>query len=114
MARMSLPIGPKNRKVGRFIAKVRSEIQRAFTEERISQAEVAQALGVNRAIVNRRLKGDMNLTLRTIGEMAWALGDREIVFELRKAATNETGWNHQDTVGTSSLPTDSQTTIELV
>lgn len=100
MAKFSLKIDPKDRKVGRFIGLVRAEIQKAFVEEGLSQTEIAEKLGLtsrSRSVVNRRVNGDMNLTLRTIGEMAWALGDREIVFELKRPSEGKRGRNHHTT-----------------
>jgi plasmid maintenance system antidote protein VapI len=80
-------IDPKSRKVGRFLGRVRREIQKAYAEEKASrgltQAEIARALGVDRSVINRQLMGTENLTLRRVGEFAWILG-REPRFSLTK------------------------------
>lgn len=39
-----------------------------------TQASLAEKLGVNRSVVNRRLSGRQNMTLETVADMAWALG----------------------------------------
>lgn len=65
----------RSRKSGRFVAKVQKEIQEAFIRSGMRQQQVAEKLGVNRSIVNRRLTGGANLTLRSISDLAWALGE---------------------------------------
>ena len=78
-------IDPKNRVVARFIGEVRSELVRAFVEESaasgLTRDQLAQLLGVHKSLITKRLRGNVNLTLRSIGEMAWAL-DREPEFTL--------------------------------
>ena len=80
-------IGDRARKVSRFIAHVRSELQRVLVEEKstrkITQQSIAEKLGVNRSVINRQLMGEENLTLRSIAELAWAL-DWELEFQLTK------------------------------
>lgn len=39
-----------------------------------NQSTIARKLGVGRSVVNRRLSGRGNLTLETIADMVWALG----------------------------------------
>jgi transcriptional regulator with XRE-family HTH domain len=62
-------------------------VQKAFAEEKaarnLTQAEIARALGVDRSVINRQLMGTENLTVRRIGELAWALG-RDLNFSLTK------------------------------
>lgn len=88
---------PRKRTVGRFITRVRRELQKAFVEEKksrgITQAELARSLGVDRAVVCRQLAGSSNLTLRTIADYAWAL-HRDLVFAMSKPVI-ATGANHQ-------------------
>lgn len=85
-------IGDRARKVSRFIAHVRSELQRALMEEKatrkVTQQSIAEKLGVNRSVVNRQFKGEENLTLRSVGDLAWALG-WELDFHLRKSEARE-------------------------
>ena len=80
---------PRKRKVARFIRRVRRELQKAFIEEKtargLTQAELARTLGINRSLVCRQLAGSANLTLRTIGDYAWAL-DRDPNFSLDRSA----------------------------
>ena len=73
--------------VARFIGKVRNELVRAFVEESatsgLTRDQLAQLLGVHKSVITKRLRGNVNLTLRSIGEMAWAL-DREPAFVLTR------------------------------
>ncbi len=83
----TLKLSPRRRAAGRFIGRVRDELVRAFLEAKaergLTQRQLADDLGVDRARVSRALKGEENLTLRSVAEFASAL-DREIVFSLRK------------------------------
>jgi transcriptional regulator with XRE-family HTH domain len=82
-----LKINPKDRVAGRFIGSVRKALLKAAITEKehngITQQSIAEKLGVNRSVINRLLRGDTNLTLRSVAEIAWALGF-EPVFELHK------------------------------
>jgi len=83
----SFQFAPDRRKriAGRFFARVRRELQKAFMEEKetrgLTQAQLARQLGVNRAAVCRQLAGTSNLTLRTLADYAWAM-DRDLVFSM--------------------------------
>jgi len=78
-------IDSRSRKAARFMRRVRTELQKALEEEKgkrkITQAELARLLGVDRSVINKQLTGSGNLTLRSIADWAWAL-DRDIVFSL--------------------------------
>ena len=80
-----LKISPKDRAAGRFIGTVRKALIKAALDEKdrsgITQQAIAQKLNVNRSVVNRLLRGDSNLTLRSVAEIAWAL-ELKPVFEL--------------------------------
>lgn len=85
-----LKIDPKKRAAARFIGKVRKALISAAIDEKqksgITQQVIAEAIGVNKSVVSRMLKGESNLTLRSVGELAWALGwDPE--FTLKRRAT---------------------------
>jgi hypothetical protein len=95
MTSYCVDIGSRSRKVGRFIARVRSELLRAVEEERntckLSQQEIATRLTRKRSAINHQLSGTEPLTLRSVAELSWALG-REISFELREPS-REAGQN---------------------
>lgn len=87
-----LKISAKDRASGRFIGTVRKKLINAALDEKrqtgISQSAVASKLGVSRSVINRLLRGQANLTLRTVAELAWALG-WEPVFSLRRKVSGE-------------------------
>lgn len=79
-----LKIDPKSRKSANFISKLQRKIQAELIASGMTQQEVADVLGVDRSVVNRRLKGSANLTARSIAEFAYAFG-KEIDFEFVEA-----------------------------
>jgi transcriptional regulator with XRE-family HTH domain len=111
-------IGSKARKASRFIGRVRSELQRALVAEKaaqkITQQQIATKLGVNRSVINRQLLGKENMTLRSVAELAWALG-WEIRFELRKPVSLEARFGIPQTTTTApppkAIPTNQQTVV---
>lgn len=82
-----LKIGPKDRAAGRLISQTHKLLTMAALESKketgISQQAIADKLGVNRSVISRLLNGGANLTVRTVAEIAWALGF-EVYFMLRK------------------------------
>jgi DNA-binding phage protein len=80
-------IGDRARKVSRFIFHVRHELQRALLAEKsarkVTQQSIAEKIGVNRSVINRQLMGEENLTLRSVADLAWALG-WDLSFKLEK------------------------------
>lgn len=53
---------------------LREAFARLHEEGGLTQASVAARLGVNRSEVNRRLSGRRNMTIETVADMVWALG----------------------------------------
>ena len=76
-------LDPKSEVSTRFIGGVLRMLQKSFTNSGLKQQELAEKLGVHRSVVNRRLQGKSNLTLRTIAEMAWAM-EMEPKFQMEK------------------------------
>ena len=58
----------------------------------------AKKLEVHRSLINRQLSGEANLTLRSLADLAWAMG-MEISFELKKPVV-EAGQNQPVTTST--------------
>lgn len=85
MPSFQISITPSRRAATRFISHVRRTIQRALAEEEavdgIKQADIARAIGVNRSVIHREIRGHKDITLGRLAELAWALG-REPVFDL--------------------------------
>jgi len=73
------------RAAGRFISSVRRALQRALAEERttrgVTQAAIAEELGVNRSVINRQIMGKEDISLGRVGAIASVLG-RSITFSL--------------------------------
>ncbi|MGJ3263754.1 MAG: helix-turn-helix transcriptional regulator [Salinarimonas sp.] len=90
MTSFRLPLHPRKRAGSRFFGRVVEELQRVLADERkargLTQQQVATLLEVNRSVVNRRVLGRDNLTVRTLAETAWALG-YEPHLEFRKAGS---------------------------
>lgn len=91
MTSYQFKLDQRRRFVGRRIAAVRRELQKAFIEEKrtrkFTQAELARVLGVNRSVVNRQLMGTANLSVKSLADLAWALGrDFVVGFPKRKVA----------------------------
>jgi plasmid maintenance system antidote protein VapI len=80
MTSFSITISPHRRTAARFIVEVRRAIQQALTEEfrarGLTQAEIARILKVHRSVINREIRGDKDLTVGRIGELAHILGRR--------------------------------------
>jgi len=70
-------ISPSRRAAARFVVFVRRAIQQALIEEYrargLTQAQIARELGVHRSVINREIRGEGNLTLTRIGELAYFL-----------------------------------------
>jgi Transcriptional regulator, contains sigma factor-related N-terminal domain len=86
MPSFRISITPSRRIATRFIDKVRRALQRAYAEEEsargLTQSEIAKNIGVHRSIINRELRGQKDMTLGRVAELAYAMG-REPIFELR-------------------------------
>lgn len=44
-----------------------------FDDGKETQSSLAAKLGVNKSVVNRRLRGESNMTVKTLADMVWAL-----------------------------------------
>lgn len=57
---------------------IESQLRDAYAKlhdtEMLNQASYAKKLGVSRSVINRRLSGRTNMTIETIADMAWGLG----------------------------------------
>jgi hypothetical protein len=86
MSSLVFDIGERRRAASRFMGRVQREVQRAVSAEKqarkLTQQQIADMLETSKSVINREILGG-NLTLRRLGELAWALG-YEIVFEFRK------------------------------
>lgn len=85
MTSFQISVTPSRRAAARHITRVRRALQKAFAEESgntgLTYSEIAREIGVHRSVINRELRGQKDLTLGRVGELAWALG-RKAIFEL--------------------------------
>lgn len=51
-----------------------ADFLRIAKSKNLTRKQIADALGIDKAGVTRMLRGNANLTTRTIGELCWALG----------------------------------------
>ena len=78
-------IGGKRRAAGRYINQIRRRLITTVLnaeEQGITRAEIARRIGCDRARITRQLNGNSNITLRSIAEIAWAVGKKPTSFEL--------------------------------
>ncbi|MGH6889981.1 MAG: helix-turn-helix domain-containing protein [Rhizomicrobium sp.] len=87
MTSFQTTISPSRRIAARFVFSVRRAIQQALIEEYrsrgLTQAQIARELGIHRSVINKEIRGEGNLTLKRIGELAYVLG-RKPQFALAK------------------------------
>jgi transcriptional regulator with XRE-family HTH domain len=78
MTSYQMRLTDRERKVGRAVYRTQRQIIRALAKAKdkkgLTQQALAEKLGVDRSVINRRVTGRANLTLRTLAELAWALG----------------------------------------
>lgn len=76
-----------------LIGKTRDLLIKAFLSEKkrshITQQQIAEKLGCDRSHVNKILKGETNLTLRTIADLAWALDYDEVKIDFIRDAVRD-------------------------
>jgi transcriptional regulator with XRE-family HTH domain len=72
-----IALDPFEKAYARFIGNVRESIQATYSEasrEGLTQREIADTLGVDEALISRRLHGPGNITLRTLCDLFTAMG----------------------------------------
>lgn len=74
----SLKISPKDRATGRFKSRVNRKLLNAVLsakkERGLTQSQIAELIGVDKSTISKILNGKGNLTLKTIGDISWAVG----------------------------------------
>ena len=83
MPSFQITLSPSKRAAGRFVHGVRRGLQKALAEESakrgLTQSAIANAIGVHRSVINKELRGQKDITLGRIAELAWALGRKAIL-----------------------------------
>lgn len=75
------------------IYRIANEIYHAMKEAEVSNSRLAELVGKKPAFITRVFKGDHNMTVRTIANLAFAL-DKEVHFDLRDRATEGYSWEN--------------------
>lgn len=77
MTSFPFEIDERSEAAARFISAARRELLQAFIAAKdtrgLTQASIAQRLGVDPSVISRQLGGEANLTLRSIAELSWAM-----------------------------------------
>lgn len=76
---------------GDVIRQLRGLFDRFAREEKLTQKELAQRVNADEALISKRLKGEANLTMNTVSDMARAMGARP---ELRLFAYKDMSPGH--------------------
>lgn len=88
----SLKISPKDRATGRFKSRVNRRLLNAILsakkEHGLTQSQIAKLMDVDKSTLSKILNGKGNLTLKTIGDISWAVGlVPNINFEKKEAGS---------------------------
>lgn len=92
---------------GSIESQLREAYAKRFEAGQETQTTLAEKLGVNRSVVNRRLTGrQKNLTVETVADMVWALGN---CVSVRIYDPRETQTNAHQIVPTHPAPKEART-----
>jgi hypothetical protein len=84
MTSFRLSVPPPRRAAAKFVSKVHRRLQKAYAgTPDVTQTAIADALGVHRSVISRQLRGQQDMSLGRVAELAWAMG-YEAEFELVK------------------------------
>lgn len=107
-------IDPKDAASAEFMTRVHRvlirEMMAAARQKKLSRADIARLLDVDKAVVSRALNGKSNLTIRTISELCWAIGVKprfEACEESLPVGCNDAGSDYSVAIMSSS-PTEVQ------
>lgn len=78
----------------RLIVATAEAIWEQMERRGVTQAEVAAALGKTKAYVSQVLSGDRNMTLRTLADIAFAIGS-QVDVRLRPAMSSD-AWDYSE------------------
>ncbi|QQM31750.1 helix-turn-helix transcriptional regulator [Martelella lutilitoris] len=78
MMSFSLGLSEKDRATGRFKSRVNRGLIRAVLtakkKKQLTQSDIARLMEIDKSTLSKILNGKGNLTLKTIGDLAWAVG----------------------------------------
>lgn len=80
MTSSSPTLTPRRRTYVRLIGEIRHILNQALTEEHaargLTKADIARALGKDKAFVTKKLSGTSNMTLETLADLAYSMNRR--------------------------------------
>ncbi len=90
-------LDPKDEASARLIGDIGRQLQKTLVERKaagkLTQQEIANRIGIDRARVNKCFSGVNNLTLRSLAELVWAM-DAEIDVDIRLPEKNAVSVNY--------------------
>lgn len=88
-----MPRGSK-KPTGPFIEAIAGALRGKMATERLTQQQVADAVGISRAQISKIFAGEKQIDMELLDEICWAIGlsFRETVVE----ADSKTEWRHID------------------
>ena len=94
MPSFQITLSPSKRAAARFVNNVRRKLLLALSEETekrgLTQTDIAREIGVHRSVINRELRGQKDITLGRVAELASAMGRRAVIeFEERPQAQGQ-------------------------
>ncbi|MCE2524122.1 MAG: helix-turn-helix transcriptional regulator [Rhodobacteraceae bacterium] len=94
-----IKLDPRDRAAALFMVRTHVSLVNAAIEQKkrfgFTQRKVADSMGVDKSSVSRILSGRGNPTLRTIGELAWALNlEPRVEFRAIDGEGNQEPWPH--------------------
>ena len=113
MSSYKISVDPKRKAFTRLISAIHRELAAALEREgrarNLTQSDVANTLGVNKSAISRRLSGTSNLTLKSISDLAWALG-HDVNFRLVSRRQKIAGANYPIATASAAPIVTSSTT----
>ncbi|KLN61875.1 hypothetical protein WH96_06260 [Kiloniella spongiae] len=74
-----------------------------FKSQGVTISDLAKKLGVNKSVLSRRFKGESNVTLKSLSDIAWLSGkDLEIKYTDRSSQSNRVGTKYINEQNTKS------------
>lgn len=116
MTSFRISVTPSRRAAGRFINRARRVIQKTFAEENkisgLTQSKIARAIGVHRSVINREMRGQKDITLGRIAELAWAMGREPVIeFQVKSARKGQNFFQHSNPMAVKNTATTMATSV---
>lgn len=105
---------PGNRRAAaRFVASVRRSLLKALADNPdVKQTDIADSLGVHRAVITRQMKGTSDIGMGRAAEIAWALG-LEAKFDLVRPSAPDGSNISAEVTGTNPFKSVNQSSTSL-